>query len=225
MDSTDLSVLKILVETNKTLYNAQKSNRMRINSFKDITNNGYNYLETISVDSLDNPLEIIKEEIKNNIVYFLEYTDYLKHINEVTLYDAAELIVLIGNINRFNSKSKFVSYCGFAPMIQMNGKIYNFSDKRVVNSNNHKNVVGNAKSYTKNINYNERLKDLILKVVRKLIIYNEKYKVYYEGYFDWYINRHPDYNVKHIEYMAKRRVCKMFVEEIYKNFKKINEVE
>ena len=110
-------------------------------------------------------------------------------------------------------------------MIQMNGKIYNFSDKRVVNSNNHKNVVGNAKSYTKNINYNERLKDLILKVVRKLIIYNEKYKVYYEGYFDWYINRHPDYNVKHIEYMAKRRVCKMFVEEIYKNFKKINEVE
>ena len=49
MDKSEREVLAILFKTNQTLFEAQKSNKHRINSLGVINDNRYNRLESISI--------------------------------------------------------------------------------------------------------------------------------------------------------------------------------
>ena len=65
MDKDERLVLGILVNTNKTLFEAKKSNKHRLNSFGDINKDRYDLLEKISVNSLEQPLKDLRNEIIN----------------------------------------------------------------------------------------------------------------------------------------------------------------
>ena len=94
MDPDERKVLSILVNTNKTLFDAQKSNKHRIDAMKDdVQFIRLKSLEDISITSLNAPLSDLRNEIFTMLQFSREYLDILQKIDAINLYDAAEIIV------------------------------------------------------------------------------------------------------------------------------------
>ncbi|MDD4804970.1 MAG: transposase [Candidatus Pacebacteria bacterium] len=217
MDDTELQVLKILIDTNRTLFDARRANQSRINNFQNITEEGVEYLTDISVNFLDKALDSLRKDIQRTMVFMPEYSNFLENIREISIYDAGELIVLIKDINRFKNKNSFIYYCGLSPVVKV-GKKY---QKITTNNKQYGTVIGSPKQDTSKIQYNDRLNKVILKIVRKLIQYNPQYKRMYGDYLDNYAFKHPTYTMKHLKYMSQRKVATKFAKHLYSNFYKI----
>jgi hypothetical protein len=221
MDDAQLQVLNILINTNKTLFEAKKSNKSRINNFIGLTNDARNSLINISINSLDAPLDLLYKKIKQTISFIPEYYDCLEHIDGISIYDAGELIVLIKDINRFKNKNSFIYYCGLSPVNKMGNSYQKITKK----NKQYGEIIGNPKQDTSKIQYNDRLNKVILKVVKKLIKYNPEYKQMYNEYFDKYLFKHSNYTMKHIKYMTQRKIAVKFARFLYTEFYKIENGE
>ena len=108
MDANERKVLTILFNTNKTVFEAQKSNKHRLSSFDNINKSRYQRLEGISINPFDDTIKMLRDEIQNMLYFSNEYLDFLRHIPQINLYDAAELIVEIGDITESPKKNNFI---------------------------------------------------------------------------------------------------------------------
>ena len=117
----DIEALRILSNISKSLYSSKKSNYSRIKNNKLFNEAGKNKL----INQVINPLDLTLLEIGKEISFFLDtipiYRVFLKNMNGVSIYDAAELICEIKDINKFKTSSNLLAYAGFYP----NARRYN----------------------------------------------------------------------------------------------------
>ena len=112
MDEYERKILTILFSTNKTLYEAQTSNKYRLDNITELNESAQEHMYDISIAPLDMPLQKIRNEIYTRLLFAREYVDFLSNIGYINLYDCAEIIVEIGDIGRFSNRKRFISYAG-----------------------------------------------------------------------------------------------------------------
>ena len=218
MDADERKILSILSNTNKTLFDAQKSNRHRIEGIRDeVQESRVEKLEKISIRSMDAALNELRDEIYNMLRFSREYMDVLAKIDAVNLYDAAEIIVEIDNILRFKNPKHFISYAGLAPVIRNNGKY------EKINSKCKGKVVANKKQDP--IDYCENLKVALTRCAKKLIRQDQFYKLYYHQTFYRLKKDNPGYSRKRIELMSLKKTTIKFALYVYREFYNIAKFE
>lgn len=217
MNAKEREVLTILFNTNKTIFNAKKSNTHRMNGLSDINIQRYNRLYNISIHSLDAPLQILHSEIQNILMFSLEYMDFLSNVQGINIYDCAEIIVNIRDINRFKNKKHFLSYAGLAPVSKKKNR-YNKIKKY-----NNGQIVANKK--TDSIDYREDLKTVLTKCVVKIIKVDSEYQQYYDRQFERLKFKNPMYNKKRIHLMALKKTVIKFANKIYYEFNRVKKLE
>lgn len=217
MDQGERKVLTILSNTNQTLFNAKKSNEHRIQGFQEISDTRYSQLKNISVSSLENPLDVLRDEIYHRLMFSLEYVEFLSKIKEITIYDVAELIVEVGDIKRFKNKDKFIAYAGLSPIIKNNNRYYK------IRKYSKGNIVANKK--TDPIDYSENLKTVIMRCTQKMIKGNSIYTEYYHKYYSNYQYKHPRYPRNRLHLMALKKTSVKFAKYIYTTFNEVAKIE
>lgn len=217
MDEYERKVLTILFSTNKTLYEAQTSNKYRLNNIEELNKSARQRMQEISIIPFDIPLQNIRHEIYTRLLFAREYVDFLSNIGYINLYDCAEIIVEIGDIGRFNNRRHFISYAGLAPVEKRKDKVYKIKKhskgKRIAN-----------KKYD-NVDYCENLKVALTRCTQKIINNDDVYKTYYDNKIKYYQFKHPKYTKKHLHLMALKKTTILFANEVYSNFKMIKEIE
>ena len=217
MDDHERKVLTILFSTNKTLHEARISNQYRLDSITRLNDKYRHKMEDVSVTPLELPLQKIRNEIYNTLIFSREYVDFLSDISSVNIYDSAEIIVEIGDISRFKNRKHFLSYAGLAPVVKKNHKTYKVTKYgggiRVAN-----------KKYD-NINYCENLKVALTRCAQKMINTDSEYKKCYENKIKYYQYKHPKYKQKRLHLMALKQVTIKFAKLVYHKFKDIKEIE
>ena len=218
MDEYERRVLTILFSTNKTLYEAQTSNKYRLDNITELNESAQQRITDISIEPLDLPLQKIRNEIYTRLLFAREYIDFLSNIPYINLYDCAEIIVEIGDIGRFSNRRKFISYAGLSPVeLKKNNKVYKITKqskgKRVAN-----------KKYD-NIDYCENLKVALTRCTQKIINNDDNYKQYYEKKYKEYHFKHVKYSKKQLHLMALKKTTVRFANEIYSEFKTIKDIE
>lgn len=218
MDSDERRILAILSNTNKTIFDARKSNIHRIKGIEHfIGHKRLNRLKSVSVDSLNEPLDILRDEIYKMLLFSREYTMVLSKIDVINIYDATEIIVEVGDIRRFKKKSHFISYAGLSPIIKKGGiysKITKYSKGEKV-ANKKQDPVG----------YCENLKTVLTRCAKKLIQQNNKYKNYYNSQRIRLKQSNPLYKQERINLMALKKTTIKFANYIYKKFNEIADLE
>lgn len=217
MDEYERKVLTILFSTNKTLYDAQTSNRYRLDNIAELNESAQQRMTDISITPLELPLQKIRQEIYTRLLFAREYVDFLSNIGYINLYDCAEIIVEIGDIGRFNNRKRFISYAGLAPVEKRNSKVY-----KIKKHSKGKRVA--SKKYD-NIDYCENLKVALTRCTQKMINNDEEYKRRYDKKLKYYQFKHPKYKKKRLHLMALKKMTIMFANEVYSNFKMIKEIE
>lgn len=218
MNPDERMVLSILVNTNKTLYDAQKSNKHRINAIKNnMQKSRVDTLEQISIDSLNAPLANLRNEINTMLQFSHEYLDVLKKIDAINLYDVAEIIVEVGDIRRFKTQRRFISYAGLAPVVKK-GKYYS-----KVKKHNNGIIVANKKQDP--VDYCENLKVVLTRCAEKLRYQSDEYKMYYDFMFHTLKYKNPTYPKKRIEKMALKKVTIRFAKFVYQEFNRVADFE
>lgn len=218
MNEHELRVLTILFLTNKTFHEARTSNRYRLDAITDLTDEYRDKMENISIVPLDKQLNDIRNEIYNILILSHEYLDVLSNYKSINIYDAAEIIVEIGDIQRFKNRRHFLSYAGLAPVDKKGNKVYKVSKYS-------KGTHVACKKYD-NIDYCENLKVCLTKCTQKIIQSgNNPYKNMYDNKFNYYHLKHPKYPKKRIHYMALKQATIKFAKMIYKSFTEIKDIE
>ena len=217
MDEYERKVLTILFSTNKTLYDAQTSNKYRLNNITELNESAQERMVNISITPLDLPLQKIRHEIYTRLLFAREYVDFLSNIGYINLYDCAEIIVEIGDIGRFKNCNKFISYAGLAPVERRNGKVY-----KIKKHTKGKHVA--SKKYD-NIDYCENLKVALTRCTQKIINNDDDYKQRYDKKVKYYQFKHPKYSKKRLHLMALKKMTIIFAKEVYSRFKTIKEIE
>lgn len=224
-DDGDLKVrvLRVLVDTNTRILETQKSNKNRLKNIKGLSKFGLDSLYDEVIEPLKKPLGILKMRIQTMLEFIPIYKDYLKNIDGLSMFDAAQLIVLIDDVD-IKQRDKYLAYCGFSPVAVCN-KGYVSKMKKGVDYSDC-DIIGDEKSKTPNVSYNERLKKHIIKIVDKLIEGNGEYQDMFNT--EWAKERMKDSKVskKHVTYRAKRKLCIEFLKEYRRNKTKImNELD
>lgn len=219
MNEYELKVLTILFLTNKTLYEARSSNQYRLDAIDTLTDDYREKMVNISIVPLDKRLDEIRNEIYNILILSHEYLDFLSNYQQINIYDVAEIIVEIGDINRFKNCKHFISYAGLAPVDKKNDKVYKVSK--------YKKGTHVANKKYDNIDYCENLKVCLTKCTQKIIKsnVNNEYKTLYNEKTTYYHLKHPTYSKKRVHYMALKKATVKFAKEIYNNFSAIKEIE
>ena len=170
MDTYERKVLTILFSTNKTLHEAKTSNEYRLASITQLNDKYRHKMEDVSIAPLELPLQKIRNEIYNCLIFSREYVDFLSNIPSINIYDSAEIIVEVGDISRFKNRKHFLSYAGLAPVVRKNHKTYKLTK--------YSGGVHVANKKYDSIDYCENLKIALTRCTKKLIRQNNDYKMY-----------------------------------------------
>lgn len=217
MNSYERKILTILFSTNKTLHEAKTSNEYRLDSITQINDTYRQKMEDVSIVPLELPLQKIRNEIYNCLIFSREYVDFLSNIPSINIYDAAEIIVEVGDIGRFKNRKHFISYAGLAPVVKKNKKTYKMTKYN-------KGVHVANKKYD-SVNYCENLKVALTRCTQKMINNDNDYKEYYNNKFNYYQYHHPKYNKKRLHLMALKKTTIRFANTVYNEFQMIKEIE
>ena len=217
MDEYERRILTILFSTNKTLYEAQTSNRYRLNNITELNESAQQHMNDISITPLDLPLQKIRHEIYTRLLFAREYIDFLSNIGYINLYDCAEIIVEIGDIGRFSNRRRFISYAGLAPVERRNNKVYKIKQRK-------KGMHIASKKYD-NIDYCENLKVVLTRCTQKIINNESNYETFYKKKYQYYQFKHPKYTKKRLHLMALKKTTIKFANEVYSQFKMIKHLE
>lgn len=217
MDEYERKVLTILFSTNKTLYDAQVSNKYRLGNITELNESAQEHMSDISIIPLDLPLQKIRHEIYTRLLFAREYVDFLSNIGYINLYDCAEIIVEIGDIGRFKNRRRFISYAGLAPVEKRGNKVH-----KIKKHSKGKHVA--SRKYD-NIDYCENLKVALTRCTQKIINNDEQYKNRYDKKIKYFQFKHPKYSKKRLHLMALKKMTIVFANDVYSNFKAIKEIE
>lgn len=120
MVDENLQILKILSDVAETTFRTKKSSTSRIKA-AGFSQEGETTLICEIVQPLDDTLHYITKEIAKVLHQIPIYNFFLSTQNGINIYDAAQLISIIKDINNFQSFGNLMSYAGFVP----NSKNYN----------------------------------------------------------------------------------------------------
>lgn len=217
MDKHERKVLTMLFSTNKTLHDAKVSNKYRLDSMTEFNEKYIQKIDDVSVAPLELPLQKIRNEIYNILIFSREYVDFLSNIPSINLYDAAEIIVEVGDIGRFKNRKHFISYAGLAPVMKNNNKTYKVTKYG-------KGICVANKKYD-SVDYCENLKIALTRCTQKMINNEQKYKNYYDKSFQKYQQKHVKYHKNRLHLMALKNTTIYFAKKIYCKFNEIKDIE
>lgn len=121
MQDESIELLKILTNISSSIFYARKSNVSRIEDQKFFDKTVEKFLHESVIYPLDNSLDSLSKQISSVLNVIPIYYKFLKNIEGLSMFDSAELICIIKDINRFKKFSNLLSYAGFTP----NRKQYN----------------------------------------------------------------------------------------------------
>ena len=116
----NLQVLKILSDIAETTFRSRKSSMARIKA-SGFSQSGEEKLIKSIIQPLDNSLDYLSQQVLSTLIMIPIYNFFLSKQSGVSIFDAAQLISIIKDINNFSSFSHLMSYSGFIP----NSKNYN----------------------------------------------------------------------------------------------------
>ena len=110
----NLQVLKILSDIAETTFRSKKSSLARINA-SGFNEDGEQKLIKTIVQPLDDSLDYLSQQVLATLTMIPIYNFFLSKQNGISLFDSAQLISIIKNIDNFSSFSHLMSYAGFIP--------------------------------------------------------------------------------------------------------------
>lgn len=116
----NLQLLKILSDIAETTFKNRKSSMARIKASNFNKKAEERLLSTI-IKPLDDSLDYLSKQILGTLVMIPIYNFFLSKQNGLSVFDSAQLISIIRDIDNFQSFGHLMSYSGFIP----NSKNYN----------------------------------------------------------------------------------------------------
>ena len=110
----NLQVLKILSDVAETTFRTRKSSISRIEA-GNFTKQGEEQLKQEIIKPLDDTLDYISTELRARLNMIPIYNFFLQHQKGVSIYDSAQLISILKDIDNFDNFGKLMSYTGFYP--------------------------------------------------------------------------------------------------------------
>ena len=80
-------------------------------------------------------------------------------------------------------------------------------------------VIGNQKSKISNVYYNERAKKIIIKIVNKLVMFDDVYKNLYRSIYIKEARKDKKISQTHATNRAKRKMAQKFIKDLYYTWK------
>ena len=114
MNDVDIEILRVLSSTSESLFITKKSNIARINSIDILDEEKDKLLENI-IKPLDEGIKYLQKDIYNILIRIPIYNYFLSNQNGVNLFDSAQLISILIDIDNFDNFSHLISYAGFIP--------------------------------------------------------------------------------------------------------------
>ena len=115
MQDESIELLKILINISSSIFYTRKSNVSRIEDQKFYDKAIEDFLQESVITPLDKSLDSLSIQISNVLNIIPIYYKFLKNVEGLTMFDSAEIICIIKDINRFQKFSKLLSYAGFTP--------------------------------------------------------------------------------------------------------------
>lgn len=138
MVDENLQILKILSDVAETTFRTRKSSIARIES-GGFTDDGERKLKQEIIEPLDNTLSYISKELEYRLNMIPIYSFFLQRQYGVSIYDSAQLITILKNIDNFDNFGKLLSYAGFYPKAKhYNKKLHKLLQRlsyRLINQN------------------------------------------------------------------------------------------
>ena len=116
----NLQVLKILSDIAETTFRSRKSSMARIKA-SGFNQDGEERLIASIIQPLDDSLDYLSKQVLNTLLMIPIYNFFLSKQNGVGIFDSAQLISIIKDIDDFQTFGHLISYAGFIP----NSKNYN----------------------------------------------------------------------------------------------------
>ena len=110
----DIQVLKIFSDIAETTFRTRKSSISRIEA-SDFTDEAKDNLKKQIVGPLDETLAFMSGKIQSTLALIPIYNMFLKRQEGLNIYDCAQLISLLKDIDNFDTFSNLMSYAGFIP--------------------------------------------------------------------------------------------------------------
>lgn len=134
----NLQILKILSDVAETTFRTRKSSVARIEA-GGFTPEGELKLKSEIITPLDNTLQYISKELQTRLNMIPIYTFFLQQQHGVSIYDSAQLITILKDIDNFDNFGKLMSYAGFYPRAKhYNKKLHKLLQRlsyRLINQN------------------------------------------------------------------------------------------
>lgn len=115
-----LQVLKILSDIAETTFRTRRSSLSRIQA-SGFSQEGEDKLKKSIIKPLDESLDYLSNQLSSTLVMIPIYNFFLERQKGISIFDAAQLISLIKDIDEFETFGHLMSYSGFIP----NAKRYN----------------------------------------------------------------------------------------------------
>lgn len=116
----NLQVLKILSDIAETTFRSRKSSMARIKA-SGFNKEGEEKLVKSIIKPLDDSLDYLSGQVLSTLLMIPIYNFFLSKQNGLSIFDCAQLISIIKNIDNFQNFGHLMSYAGFVP----NAKNYN----------------------------------------------------------------------------------------------------
>ena len=110
----DIQILRVLSDTATNIFLSKKSNVARINSINILEEEKEKWIKNI-VTPLDESLKYLGTDIYNILIRIPIFNYFLSQQKGLNIFDSAQLISIIIDIDNFNTFSNFISYTGFIP--------------------------------------------------------------------------------------------------------------
>ena len=114
MIDVDIQILRVLSDTATSIFLNKKSNIARINSI-DMLEEEKNKLIENTIKPLDDAIKYLQKDIYNILIRIPIYNYFLANQDGINLFDSAQLISLMVDIDNFKTFNNLISYTGFTP--------------------------------------------------------------------------------------------------------------
>lgn len=114
MIDIDIQILRVLSDEATSIFQTKKSNIARVNSI-EMLEEEQDRLINNTIKPLDDAIKYLQKDIYTILIRIPIYNYFLAHQNGINLFDSAQLISIIVDIDSFKSFSNLLSYAGFIP--------------------------------------------------------------------------------------------------------------
>lgn len=124
MIDEDIQLLRVLSDTATSIFLNKKSNIARINSLNILEDEKQNWINIIT-EPLDETLYFLQIQIRNILSRIPIFNYFLSQQKGINIFDSAQLISIIVDIDNFDEFKNLMSYSGMVPYAtNYNKKLY-----------------------------------------------------------------------------------------------------